>query len=72
MRDILAVVPSGRWAYWESANLRGRPATHAIDLTGDQGRTLCGKNPDGWNWYGIPVEQINCKVCLRMSQKGQK
>lgn len=61
----IAVVSCLPYTYNESVNLRGSPATHAI-AEADKSRTLCGKNPDGWNWLGLVVDDVNCKTCLRI------
>lgn len=66
MAELTAVTPDGKWAFWESANLRGSPATHGI-IEG-AGKTLCGRNADGWMWQRVFGDDakiiINCKQCL--------
>ncbi len=66
---ILIVTPNDRWTEWLSANLRGSPATHAVDSEISTARTLCGRNPDRWMWQNwgseTDLKYVNCKICLR-------
>lgn len=65
------VTPCAQWTYQESHNLRGSPATHAVEDGSD--KTLCGKVPDGWmwqNWNGADMlELVTCKNCKRLLTK---
>lgn len=58
----ISVVSNAPWTYWESANLRGSPATHAIVPSGE--RTLCGRKAFEWSMNN--PEFVNCKICLRI------
>lgn len=68
--DYIVVVPNGRYVFWESANMRGSPACHAVDPSKAK-RTLCGKNPYGWDVYTSrgdgyrKAPKVDCKNCLR-------
>jgi hypothetical protein len=69
-----AVVPNARWTYYESANLRGRPAQHIV--AGGESVTLCGRNCEGWQVnMSKTVEQMGlhgmCRVCRRKWERIQ-
>ncbi len=68
------VTPSAPWTNQESQNVKGHPATHAVDDGKD--KTLCGKSCTGWmwqNWNGqAGQEMINCKSCLHIMKKRQE
>lgn len=75
MGRFWAVVPNARWTYYESANLRGRPAQHIV--AGGESVTLCGRNCEGWQVnVGQTVEQMGldgvCKVCRRKWERIQE
>lgn len=62
--EIILVVPSGAWTNWESAHLRGSPATHGV-LWNSDGKTLCGRDCEGWIPIVFRIEhaELNCKRC---------
>lgn len=67
--DYMIVIPEGRWTQWESTNLRGSPAVHAVARDNPE-RTLCGRNPDNWGWaQDNNLALVNCKRCLKVIEK---
>lgn len=74
MTTLLAVVPAAAWTYTEAANLRGSPATHAV-VAGTE-RTLCGRDPEGWQVRdGTEAEVrrlVTCKVCTKALNRGAR
>lgn len=67
------VTPQGNWTNWESAHIRGSPATHAV-AENDPKRTLCGRDPDGWLWQNavdpeISLANVSCRQCLHQLAK---
>jgi hypothetical protein len=65
---LLVVVPQGRWAFWDSTRMRGRPAQHAV--LPRQPKTLCGRSCEGWEISGRQgSDGVTCKLCLRVMKR---
>jgi len=68
---MLIVVPNGAWVgrlLGTPSRWRG-PATHAIDPL-DPAKTLCGKNPEGWDYEDGDIGIVSCKVCRKKIGRG--
>lgn len=70
MTKYVVVVSNLPYTYYESVNIRGYPACHAVSDK-DSSRTLCGKNPEDWSWIDLTLSDVNCKICKRIIEKDE-